>query len=86
MAYVWEDKSSFNTCIQSFLVPSAGAWMHVPPAGHGDAKPSPPGWTLPSLRISQCAVEVDVPWRALQCLTPDAMQLADPAWAPVPHP
>ena len=33
-----------------------------------------------------CCVQVAAPWRALQSLTPDATQLADPAWCPQVRP
>ena len=61
--------------------------MHVPPArGVSAGRPPAQGWAEPSHRISGCAIEVEVPWRALQCLTPDAMQLADSEWAPAAYP
>ena len=61
----------------------AGSWAHVPPAA-----PGRPGYEAvpPAQRISSCAVEAGVPWRALQALTPDATQLAPGAdWAPQPY-
>ena len=35
-------------------------------------------------RVSSCDIEVVAPWQAVCCLTPDATQLADPAWSPFP--
>ena len=61
----------------------AGSWAHVPPAAPGRA-----GYVAvpPAQRISSCAMEAGVPWRALQALTPDATQLAPgAAWAPQPY-
>ena len=55
--------------------------MHVAPAGTAaTAGNRQAGFTVPARRVSHCAIEVEAPWRALQCLTPDAMQLADPGW------
>jgi len=55
--------------------------MHVAPAGTAaTAGGRQAGYTVPAQHVSHCAIEVEAPWRALQCLTPDAMQLADPDW------
>lgn len=42
------------------------------------------GWrpVMESERISGCDVEAVAPWQAVCCLSPDATQLADPAWSP----
>ena len=56
--------------------------MHMAPAGRSAAAGGrEAGFTVPPQRVSHCAIEVEAPWRALQCLTPDAMQLADPHWS-----
>lgn len=34
-------------------------------------------------RASNCGIEVEAGWRSLQCLTPDATQLADADWRPL---
>lgn len=39
----------------------------------------------PADTISQAHMEVVAPWRAVQCLTPDATQLADGTWSPEPY-
>ena len=60
--------------------------MHVAPAGPSATAAGRPaggrqvGFAVPAQPVSHCAIEVEAPWRALQCLTPDAMQLADPHW------
>lgn len=43
------------------------------------------GWRLvpESERLSRCDVEAAAHWQAVCCLSPDASQLADPAWAPL---
>lgn len=56
--------------------------MYVPRGGAGPAEAAQPGFVEARERISNCAVEVEVPWQALQCLTPDATQLADTDWRP----
>ena len=67
-----------NNCVR---LAAAGAWMHVAPAGTAATAGSrKAGFTVPARRVSHCVIEVEAPWRALQCLTPDAMQLADPHW------
>ena len=61
----------------------AGAWVHLPPAAGGRAGHSA---VPPHERRSSCGVEVVAPWRSLQCLTPDATQLAlGDAWSPEPY-
>jgi len=54
----------------------------VPRGGAGPAEAAQPGFVEARERISNCALEVEVPWQALQCLTPDATQLADTDWRP----
>jgi DNA polymerase delta subunit 1 len=68
---------------------SGGAWLYVPPAPEGASSAqaqSAAGWqdVPPAERISSCDVEVAAPCQAVCCLTPDATQLADPAWSPFP--
>lgn len=69
-----------------------GAWMYIPrssssssstgdAAGAGDG-----GFAEAQQRTSNCAVEVEAPWRSMRCLTPDATQLADAEWKPQPPP
>ena len=68
----------------------AGAWIHIPQAAsHATAGPGTTEQSRAGLspvpardRISRCHVEAMAPWRALQSLTPDATQLADPSWIP----
>ena len=43
-------------------------------------------WSPRAEPISSCALEVEAPWRRLQCLSPDATQLADSSWRPQPPP
>lgn len=67
----------------------AGAWVHIPPAvadSVGQAASAGKGFqAVPAAqRVSRCQIEGDASWRALQCLTPDATQLADPGWSPTP--
>lgn len=62
----------------------AGAWVHVAPAEalNGCGFTAVPGHE----RRSSCDVEIVAPWRALQCLTPDATQLAlGKDWSPTPY-
>lgn len=54
---------------------SGGAWLLVP-AGSWQAVP-------PRERASSCDAEATAPCAAVVCLTPDATQLADPAWSPL---
>jgi hypothetical protein len=58
---------------------SGGAWLHIAPARGGRS-----GYQTvsPGARVSTCDLEVVAPWTALDCLTPDATQLADEAWQP----
>ncbi|KAK9916419.1 hypothetical protein WJX75_002409 [Coccomyxa subellipsoidea] len=86
---LWQDKAQFEHevgLLQRFLVDapvSGGAWMHLPPQQELE-----PGYTrVPNgERQSECDVEVTAPWRQLQCLTPDATQLAlGREWSPSPY-
>ena len=78
---------------------SGGAWITIPPASAAGGPPSPGGVghgrhgaehgggftaVLPAQRVSTSDAEVEAPWRAICCLTPDATQLADPGWTPFP--
>ena len=70
-------------CKARLSITSAGAWMHLPPQQELE-----PGYTrVPNgERQSECDVEVTAPWRQLQCLTPDATQLAlGREWSPSPY-
>ena len=50
--------------------------MHVAPAaGSERGSGRQGGFSMPAQRVSHCKIEVEAPWRALQCLTPDAMQV-----------
>jgi hypothetical protein len=64
---------------------SGGAWLHVPPAGSGSGGGSGGGGfvEVPEReRVSTCDLEVAAPWGAVECLTPDATELAEPDWKP----
>lgn len=87
----WRDATTFEAEVQPLQrllvdVPlSGGAWLYVP-AGSGARPMGSDGWRTvpPADRVSSCDVEVTAPCQAVCCLTPDATQLADPAWSPFP--
>ena len=68
----------------------AGAWLYVAPsaadqpsaAGQGFQEASGLQIVGPRDQISLCSIEARASWRAVQCLSPDATQLADPDWQP----
>ena len=68
-----------------------GAWLYVAPSDSGSPVASSQGSQVEVSglqfvgsreKISLCSIEATVPWQALQCLSPDATQLADPDWQP----
>jgi hypothetical protein len=74
---------------------SSAAAAAAAPAGGGGDQPLGPltsssgagprgGFSVvpPDERVSTCDLEVVAPWRAIDCLTPDATQLADADWKP----
>jgi DNA polymerase delta subunit 1 len=79
----WRDPTLYEADVaplQRFFVDAGlagGAWVRVPAAAAGA-----PGHAPPAARASRCNIEVAAPWRALACLSPDAVQLADAGWRP----
>jgi len=52
---------------------TSSSQQHVPAARIVDS----------SSKISKCDIEIDASWSSLVCLTPDAIQLANPHWSPL---
>lgn len=91
--FSWQDRDVYEADVKvltRFLCDtglSGASWTYIPAAATAAAGQQGSGGAgysavQPQHRVSTCHLELSVPWRCLQSLTPDATQLADSSWAP----